>query len=183
MASTENPVEKNHAFPVLQFFGNPSKFAPDKTLTMKKIIAVLATVLLISGAISCKKSSDGGNSNTGTKTVVITLTLSPVPGSNQGSFSGAANAVLPGSQGLATWKVNGVLRANESTISFSAADFQSGVLKLETTAAVTSANLSIGGVTTSQYPFNVIVQPTINGKASDPLTIPVTSTMQRSFTY
>lgn len=150
---------------------------------MKRIATVLMSVLLMAGAISCKKSSDGGNNNnSGAKTVVIKLTLSPVPGSNQGSFSGAVNAVLP-SQKMATWKVNNVLRSNESTIAFTASDFQSGTLTLEATEAVTSANLSIAGVTTSQYPYNVTVLSTINGKASDPLTIPVTSTMQRSFTY
>jgi hypothetical protein len=150
---------------------------------MKKIITVLLSVLLISGAVSCKKNSDGGsNSNADSKTVMIKLTLSPVPAGNQGSFSGAVNAILP-SQKLATWKVNGVLRSNETTIAFSAPDFQNGVLTLETTEAVTTANLSIAGVTTSQYPYTATVQPTINGKANDPVSIAVASTMQRSFTY
>jgi len=140
------------------------------------------SVLLISGAISCKKSSDGGNNNTGSdaKTVVIKITLSPVPGTNQGSFSGAVNALLPNSN-FATWKVNDVLRSNETTIAFSASDFKNGILTLETTAAVTIANLSVSGVTTSQYPYNAVVQWTLNGKSNDPVNIPVTSTMTRSF--
>lgn len=141
------------------------------------------SVLLMSGAISCKKSSDGGNNNNNSpagKTVLIKITLSPVPATNQGSFTGAVNAVLP-SQNLATWKVNDVLRSNESTIAFTLSDFKNGVLTLETTAAVTVANLTVSGVTTSQYPFNSTVQWTLNGKASDPVSIPVTATMTRSF--
>lgn len=140
------------------------------------------TALLISGAISCKKSSDGGNNNTtpDAKTVVIKITLSPAPGANQGSFTGAVNAILP-NQNLATWKVNDVLRSNETTIAFTAADFKNGILTLESTAAVTVTNLTVSGITTSQYPFNAAVQWTLNGKANDPVTIPVTSTMTRSF--
>ena len=145
---------------------------------MKKIVRLLLLVLLISGAISCKKSSDD---NPGTKSVVYKITLSPVPASNQGSFSGAVNGIQA-DQKFATWKVNNVLRSNETTISFTAADFQNGTLTLETTEKVTSANLSIVGVTTSQYPFNVVVQAIVNGKANDPVSINVTSTMQRSFT-
>ena len=151
---------------------------------MKKIFTVLTAVLLITGAISCKKSSGGGNNNNnqpGTKSVVLKFTLSPVPGTNTGSFTGACNALLP-NQNFATWKVNGVVRSNENTISFTTSDFQNGVLTLETTEAVTTGNLSITGVTTSQYPFTVVYLATINGKANDPVTIPVTSTMTRSFT-
>lgn len=149
---------------------------------MKKIFTVLLSVLLVSGAISCKKSNDGGNNsnNPEAKTVVIKITLSPVPANNQGYFSGAVNALLP-SLNLATWKVNDVLRSNETTISFTGNDFKNGVLTLETTAAVTNANLSVSGVTTSQYPFNVVVQWTLNGKANDPINLPVTTTMTRSY--
>jgi len=148
---------------------------------MNRIITVITAVLLITGAFSCKKSSSGGSNNTPTtKTVVIKITLSPVPGSNQGSFTGACNALLP-NQNFATWKVNGVVRSSENTIAFTASDFQNGALTLETTAAVTSANLSMSGVTTAQYPFTVVYTATVNGKANDPVTIPVTSTMTRSF--
>lgn len=149
---------------------------------MKKIVTVLMSVFLISGAISCKKSSDGGNNNNTpeAKTVVIKITLSPVPATNQGSFSGAVNAILP-TQTLATWKVNDVLRSNETTIGFTATDFKNGILTLETTAPVTITNLSVSGVTTTQYPFNVGVQWTLNGKASDPINLPVTTTMTRSY--
>jgi hypothetical protein len=149
---------------------------------MKRIITVLFSVLLISGAISCKKSNDGGNNNNNTtgKTVVIKITLSPVPGTNQGSFSAAVNALQPNLE-LTTWKVNDVLRPNETTLGFTAADFKNGVLTLETTAAVTTTNLSVSGVTTAQYPFNVTVQWTVGGKANDPITLPVTSTMQRDY--
>ena len=84
---------------------------------MKKIVTVLMSVFLISGAISCKKSSDGGNNNNNSeaKTVVIKITLSPVPATNQGSFSAAVNAILP-NQNLATWKVNDVLRDRKSVV-------------------------------------------------------------------
>lgn len=140
------------------------------------------SALLISGAISCKKSSDGGNNNNNSngKTVLIKITLSPVPGTNQGSFSGAVNAVMP-NLNLTTWKVNDVVRPNENTIGFTATDFKNGVLTLETTAPVTTTNLSVSGVTTAQYPFNVVVQWTVGGKVNDPISIPVTSTMTRSF--
>ena len=148
---------------------------------MKRIITALTVVLLLSGAISCKKSSDGNNNNTPAgKTLLIKITLSPVPGINQGSFSGAVNAILP-SQKLATWKVNNVLRSNETTIAFSATDFQNGVLTLETTEAVSKSSLSISGVTTASYPYNAVVQWTLGSKASDPVNIPVTSSMVRSF--
>src|SRR5690349_2439021 len=114
---------------------------------MKKILTVLSLLLVISGAISCKKSNDGGNKNSNAKTLVIKLTLSPVPASNQGSFSGAINALLP-NLNMATWKVNNVVRSNESTIAFSATDFQNGVLTLETTEAVSNCSISLSGVTT-----------------------------------
>ena len=140
------------------------------------------SALLISGAISCKKSSDGGNNNNNAaaKTVVIKITLSPVPVTNQGSFSGAINAILP-NQNLATWKVNDVVRSNETTIGFTASDFKNGILTLEATATVTVANLSVSGVTTAQYPFNVTVQWTLNGTSGDPISLPVTTTMTRSY--
>jgi len=148
---------------------------------MKKIVTLLTSILLISVAISCKKSSDSGNNNNPTtKTVVYKLTLSPVPANNQGSFSGAVNALLPNLK-FVTWKVNGVLRSNENTISFTASDFQNGALTLETTEGISSSNLSIAGITTSEHPFTVVVQWTVNGKANDPVTIPVTSSIQRSF--
>ncbi|WP_143773932.1 hypothetical protein [Niastella vici] len=108
------------------------------------------------------------------------LTLSPVPASNQGSFGGSINALLPNLK-FATWKVNGVLRSGENTISFSASDFQNGVLTLEATEGISSGNLAIVGTTTSAYPYTVVVQWTVNGKANDPVTIPVTSFVQRSF--
>lgn len=148
---------------------------------MKKIVTILASLLLISGAISCKKSSDStNNNNPTTKTVVYKLTLSPVPANNQGSFSGSVNALLPNLK-FATWKVNGVLRSDENTISFNASDFQNGTLTLEATEGVSTANLAITGTTTSEHPFTVVVQWTINGKANDAVTIPVTSAVQRSF--
>jgi hypothetical protein len=149
---------------------------------MKKIITVLMSVLLISGAISCKKSSDGGNNNNNAaaKTVVIKITLSPVTAANQGSFTGNVNALLPDFN-FATWKVNDVVRPNETGIGFNASDFKNGILTLETTAPVTTTNLSVSGVTTTQYPFNVVVQWTLNGKANDPITLPVTTTMTRSY--
>lgn len=148
---------------------------------MKKIVTVLASLLLISGVFSCKKSSDGGNNNNSTtKTVVYKLTLSPVPASNQGSFSGSIYALL-NNQKFVTWKVNGVIRSNENTITFNVSDFQNGALTLETTEGITSGNLAIIGSTTSAYPFTVVVQGTVNGKANDPVTIPVTSFVQRSF--
>ncbi|OQP47504.1 hypothetical protein A4H97_08425 [Niastella yeongjuensis] len=147
---------------------------------MKKILTVLALIMVISGAISCKKSSDDGNTNNNAKTLLIKLTLSPVPATNQGSFSGAINALLP-NLNLATWKVNNVVRSNESTIAFSATDFQNGVLTLETTQAVSNCSITLSGVTTAQYPYTAVIQWTLNGKANDPITMPVTSTLVRTF--
>jgi hypothetical protein len=148
---------------------------------MKKIVTVLASLLVISGAISCKKSSDGGNNNNPTtRTVVYKLTLSPIPANNQGSLTGGISALLPNLK-FVTWKVNGVLRPNENTISFTVSDFQNGALTLETTEGISSGNMSIAGSTTSAYPFTVVVQGTVNGKANDPVTIQVTSFVQRSF--
>ncbi|AEW01415.1 hypothetical protein Niako_5177 [Niastella koreensis GR20-10] len=149
---------------------------------MKKILTVLMSAFLLTGAISCKKSSDGNNNNTnsGAKSIVIKITLSPVPGTNQGSFTGAVNAMLPGTD-LATWKVNDVVRSNETTIGFTTADFKNGVLTLETTAPVTITNLSVSGVTTAQFPYTATVQWTLGGKANDPISLPVTSTMTRSY--
>ncbi|MBO9198660.1 MULTISPECIES: hypothetical protein [Niastella] len=149
---------------------------------MKRIITVLTLILVISGTISCKKSKDdGGNNNVpGAKTLSIKLTLSPVPTSSQGSFSGAINALLP-NLNLATWKVNGVVRSNESTIAFSETDFKNGVLTLETTEAVSKCSVSLSGIATSANPYTAVIQWTLGGKANDPITMPVTSTLVRSF--
>ncbi|HEY4290212.1 MAG TPA: hypothetical protein VGN00_24090 [Puia sp.] len=71
--------------------------------------------------------------------------------------------------------MNGVTRTNETDIAFTMTDLKNGSITLETTANVSSAYLSLSGVTVSQ-PHTVLVQPTINGKADSSVSIPVTST-------
>jgi len=150
---------------------------------MKSSILVVFVALLSVCTLSCGKS--GGNGNTTpvnkSKSVFIKITVNPVPGTNTGSFVGSVLALLPNS-GYATWKVNGVTRTNENNIAFTTTDLQNGIITLETTANVSSANLDVSGVTATQ-PFTVVVAPTINGTADSTVSIPVTSTMQRSFTY
>jgi|GEM_PF-2208886 hypothetical protein len=152
---------------------------------MKKILSIALVATLSFGSFSCSKKSDNGGSNNNTtkgKSVLIKITLSPAVLPGQDDFSGAINGVLPGSQ-LATWKVNGVTRTNESTIAFTQADFKSGVITIEATAGVTSANLALSGLAVSQTSYSVLVETTLDGKAQDPVTIPVTSVLQRSFSY
>lgn len=149
---------------------------------MKNVFLVLSTAFLFTGISSCKKSGGGGSPAPVTKSVLIKITVAPGIVPNQGSFTGAVNALLPNS-GFATWKVNGTVRANENTIAFTQTDLQSGVITLETTANVTSVNLDVSGVTVPQNPFNVTVLPTINGVSQTAVSIPVTSTMTRDFTY
>ena len=151
---------------------------------MKSIFPVVFVALLSVCTLSCGKSGGGNNTTpvNKSKSVLIKITVNPVPGDNQGSFAGNVSALLPNS-GYATWKVNGVTRTNENNISFTTTDLKNGIITLETTASVNSAYLSISGVTVSQYPFTVLIAPTINGTADSTLSIPVTATMQRSFTY
>lgn len=136
-------------------------------------------------SISCSKGGGSHNNNPGSKSesVSFKITLTPTPGGGlKGDFDGAFNALLPNSQ-YATWKINGVVRTNETTIAITQADFQNGVITLEPTANVTAANLSLGGSTTAQYPYTVLIEPTINGKADTALTIPVTNTFDRELKY
>jgi len=152
---------------------------------MKSIYLVVFVALLSVNTISCGKSGGGSGTNTTpdnkTKSVLIKITVNPVPGNNTGSFAGNVSALLPNSAD-ATWKVNGVTRTSENVIAFTTTDLKNGIITLETTANVSSAYLSISGVTATQ-PFTVVVAPTINGTADSTVSIPVTSTMQRSFTY
>ena len=152
---------------------------------MKSIFSVVFVAFLSVCTISCGKSGGGNGNNTTpdnkTKSVLIKITVSPVPGANTGSFVGSVLALLPNS-GYATWKVNGVTRTSETSIAFTTTDLQNGIITLETTANVSSASLNVSGVTATQ-PFTVLVAPTINGTADSTVSIPVTSTMQRSFTY
>ena len=151
---------------------------------MTRILLIAAVAVLSLGSLSCKKSGGGGPTTTPTgKSVFIKLTLSPAVLPGQDNLSGAVNAVLPGTSGLATWKVNGVTRTNESTIAFTQADFKNGVITLETTAGVTSANLALSAMAINQTSYTIVVETTLDGKAQDPVSIPVTSTLQRSFTY
>jgi len=151
---------------------------------MKRILSLAVLATLSFGIFSCKKSDGGGsNNNTPTgKSVLIKITLSPAVLPGQDDISGAVNGVLPGSK-LATWKMNGVTRTNESTIAFTQADFKSGVITLEATAGVTSANLALSGLAVSGTTYTVLVETSLDGKAQDPVSIPVTSTLQRSFSY
>ena len=152
---------------------------------MKKILSIVAIATLSFGSFSCSKKSDGGGSNNTTptgKSILIKITLSPAVLPGQDDISGAVNGVLPGSQ-LATWKVNGVTRTNESTISFTQADFKSGVITLEATAGITNANLALSGLAINQTSYTVLVETTLDGKAQDPVSIPVTNILQRTFTY
>ena len=154
-----------------------------KTLIMKRAYLVVLAALLSVCTISCGKS--GGKSTTPpdnkSKSVLIKITVNPVIDSDHGSFTGSILGLLPNS-GYATWKVNGVTRTSEDVIAFTTTDLKNGVITLESTANVNSVNLSVSGVTVSQA-FTVLVEPTINGKADSSVSIPVTSTMQRSFTY
>jgi hypothetical protein len=135
--------------------------------------------------ISCSKSGGGNSNNTTpdnkTKSVLIKITVSPVLDDNHGSFTRSILGLLPNS-GHATWKVNGVTRTGEDGISFATTDLKNGVITLESTANVNSAYLDASGVTIAT-PFTVVVAPTINGKTDSTVSIPVTRTMQRSFTY
>lgn len=151
---------------------------------MKRSSLVVIAALLTVGSISCKKSgSKNTPPNTKSESVLIKITLTPVPGGAvKGDFDAAVYALLPNSQ-YATWKVNNVTRNNETTLTFTQADFQNGVLTLETTANVTAAYLSMGGITTAPYPYTVLVEPTINGKADSTSTISVTNTFTRDLTY
>ncbi|HTI89235.1 MAG TPA: hypothetical protein VL727_01550 [Puia sp.] len=150
---------------------------------MKRTYLVVFAALLSVCTISCGKS--GGKATTPpdnkSKSFSVKITVSPVIDSDHGSFTGSALALLPNS-GYATWKVNGVTRTAENNIVFTTTDLKNGVITLETTANVNSVNLDVSGVTVSQ-PFTVLVAPTINGTADSIVSIPVTSTMQRSFTY
>ena len=155
-----------------------------KFLTMKRILSIAVLATLSFGLFSCKKSSGDGPGNTtpAGKTIVIKITLSPMPLPSMADFSGAVNALLPNSS-YATWKVNGVTRTSETTIAFSPTDFKSGVITLETTAPIKTANLAVSGLVVGQTSYTALVETTLDGKAQDPVTISVTSTMQRSFSY
>jgi hypothetical protein len=155
-----------------------------KFLTMKRILSIAVIAILSFGIFSCKKSSGDGPGNTtpAGKSVLIKITLSPAVLPQYADFSGAVNALLPNSS-IATWKVNGVTRTGETSISFSPTDFKTGVLTLETTTPVKTANLSVGGLVVGQTSYTALVETTVDGKAQDPVSISVTSTMQRSFSY
>lgn len=147
--------------------------------TMKRIAIVLASAWLLIGATACSKKKDD---NSG-KSVLIKISLSTAAAASKGSFSCAVNALLP-SMDYATWKVNGTVRANESTLGFTTADFVNDVLTLETTANVYTANLSLGGFAASQYPYNVKVETTLNGKAESPVSIDVINNVfDRTLSY
>ena len=154
-----------------------------KTLIMKNFFLIVFVALLSLCTISCGKSGGGNTTPPAdkSKSVLIKITVNPVIDNNHGSFGGSIFALLPNS-GYATWKVNGVTRTGENTIAFTSTDLKNGVITLETTANVNSASLDVSGVTIST-PFTVLVEPTINGKADSSVSIPVTSTMQRDFTY
>jgi hypothetical protein len=156
-----------------------------KFLTMKRILSIAVAATLSFGIFSCKKSSGGdspGNTTPAGKTVLIKITLSPAVLPQNADFSGAVNGLLPNSS-IATWKVNGVTRTSETTIAFSQADFKSGVITFETTAPIRNANLAVNGLVVGQTSYTALVETTLDGKAQDPVTISVTSTMQRSFSY
>ena len=150
---------------------------------MKRIFFLVLAAFLFSGILSCSKKSGGGSSPTAkTETVSFKITLNPVPGSNQGAFNGACDGLLANGN-YAVWKVNGVTRSNEAAIAFTQTDFQNGVLTLEATTDVTTATLDVGGATVPTLPFTVTVVPTINGVVTDSTVLPVTSTMQRDWTF
>lgn len=152
---------------------------------MTRILLIAAVTLMTFGSFSCSKKSDGGGSNNTTptgKTVLIKITLTPAVLPGQDNINGAVNGVLPNSK-LATWIVNGVTRTGETTIAFTQADFKNGVITLESTAGVTSANLALSGLVVNQTSYTALLETTLDGKAQDPVSIPVTSTMQRSFSY
>lgn len=153
---------------------------------MKRISFFVTAALVLACALSCKKSnSNPGNTGTMTdssKSVLVKITLNPVPAANTGSFDGAISGLLPNLKD-ATWKVNGVTRSNEPTITFKQDDFQNGLLTLEATSNVNFTTFSFGATTLSNYPFTIHIEPTINGKITDSTTIRVTSTLTRTWNW
>jgi hypothetical protein len=139
--------------------------------------------------LSCKKSS-GGGSNTGgggtkpdtSKSVLVKITLNPLPTISTGTFNGAIDGLLPNLK-EPTWKVNGTVRPDEGTIAFTPDDFQGGILTLEATSNVNMAALTIGGGASSTYPYTVHIEPTINGKIKDSVTIKVTGAFSRQWSW
>jgi hypothetical protein len=136
--------------------------------------------------VSCKKGG-GGPGTTPPKTdtsksVLVKITLNPIPATSTGTFTGAIGGLLPNLKDP-TWKVNGTVRPDEGTIGFTQDDFQGGILTLEATSNVNLASLTIGGGTTPSYPYTVHVEPTINGKIKDSVTIKVTGVLSRQWSW